>query len=400
MSAAQPSAAARNTCPCCGDMHTREIYRVESVPVQSCVLLGSREDALAFARHSIALRFCDSCGFVYNADFEERLVDYALATEESQHFSATFGRFASELIGDIARRFDLTGKTVVEIGCGKGDFLIELCARSRASGLGIDPGYLDGRQAKAACGRVRFLREYFRPDQVATPPDFVVCRHTLEHIAPVHDFVTDVLGITGGRSDVVFFFETPDAGRVLSEGAFWDIYFEHCSYFSTGTHADLFRRAGMVVTDITLMYGGQYIIQYARPAGAGRSESRRSDGELDALRAVADGFPGRVSSVQERWRDLIETRHNAGKRIAIWGGGSKAVSFLTTLGIESEISAVVDINPFKQGRFLPGSGHKVVAPAALLEAPPDCVIAMNPIYVEEIRSDFRALGLAPEVLAV
>jgi hypothetical protein len=64
------------------------------------------------------------------------------------------------------------------------------------------------------------------------------------------------------------------------------------------------------------------------------------------------------------------------------------------------VQAAVDINPYKQGKFTPGSGHPVIAPGALIEQPPDMVVVMNPIYVGEVRKALAALELYPEVLAV
>jgi hypothetical protein len=93
-------------------------------------------------------------------------------------------------------------------------------------------------------------------------------------------------------------------------------------------------------------------------------------------------------------------RHAAGKRVAIWGGGSKCVSFLTTNGLENEVSTVIDINPFKQGKYLPGTGHEVSAPESLAAAPPDTVIVMNPIYLSEIGATLSEMGTRPELIAV
>jgi hypothetical protein len=89
-----------------------------------------------------------------------------------------------------------------------------------------------------------------------------------------------------------------------------------------------------------------------------------------------------------------------GKKVVLWGSGSKAVSYLTTLGVTDQLQYVVDINPHKHGKFLAGSGHEIVSPEFLVEYQPDAVIVMNPIYLEEIRSDMRRMGLEPETWAV
>lgn len=385
-------------CPACGGHHLAEIYRLDAIPVQSCILLDTAAEARDFARRPLLLMFCNDCGFVFNALFDLAQVDYASTTEESQHFSGTFNRFARELVGEIASLYDLRGKTTLEIGCGKGDFLQELVAQTGTRALGVDPGFIPERLPGADGDDIAFQREYFDPATIATAPDFIVCRHTLEHIPAVGQFLADIATVIAGRQNVGVFFETPDVRRVLAEGAFWDIYYEHCSYFSLGSHARLFRRAGLDVTRLYLAYDDQYIIQYAEPA-AGRPALAAED-DLASMRALAAAFPAKVAQVRAHWTSFVRTRHAAGKRVAIWGGGSKGVSFLTTNGLGAEVAQVIDINPFKQGKFLPGTGHRVSAPESLIATPPDTVIVMNPIYLPEIGAQLAAMGLHPELVAV
>jgi hypothetical protein len=86
-----------------------------------------------------------------------------------------------------------------------------------------------------------------------------------------------------------------------------------------------------------------------------------------------------------------------GRRVVLWGGGSKAVAFLTTLGVQDEIEYAVDINPYKHGTFLAGGGQKIVAPCFLQEYKPDTIVIMNPIYRDEIQLTLAAMGLYPEI---
>ena len=80
-----------------------------------------------------------------------------------------------------------------------------------------------------------------------------------------------------------------------------------------------------------------------------------------------------------------------------WGGGSKGVTFLNTLRDPSPVRAVVDLNPRKAGKFVPGTGQEIVSPEALRQISPDAVIVMNPIYVDEITEHVRSLGLKGEI---
>lgn len=387
-------------CPCCESEVTETIYHVPSIPVHSCVLLGSPEEARAFPRRDLTLAFCDSCGFLFNKDFDEEVMRYSTDFEESQHFSGTFNSFAKTLAKEIADVCDVAGKRVLEIGCGKGEFLAELCRVGGATGLGIDPGYRPDEGRGTQDEALEFIVDHFGPEYEHLTADVVLCRHTLEHIPNTGEFVRSIRGMTGADDDVWIVFETPDAKRVLAEAAFWDIYYEHCSYFSPGTHARLFRQEGFDVTDLQLVYDEQYIVQYARPSADGTRPVLPLEHDLSEMRGLRDTFPERVRRIREEWRSRVCDAHAAGRSVYLWGGGSKAVSFLTTLGLGEEVKAAVDINPYKQGKFTPGTGHPVIAPDALKNDPPDLVVVMNPIYVREIREMLNSLGLDPEVVAV
>lgn len=385
-------------CPACGSDSIADIYRLDAIPVQSSALLNSTAEARGLTRHGLTLSFCDDCGFIFNSTFDLGLVDYASTTEESQHFSDTFNRFAKDLVAEIGSLYDLDGKRTLEIGCGKGDFLQELSRQTGTIGLGVDPGFIPERLRGTNGHAIAFRREYFDPLTIKFPPDFVVCRHTLEHIPEARRFVEQIADVIGGRAEVGILFETPDVRRVLAEGAFWDIYFEHCSYFSLGSHARLFRRAGLDITRLYLGYGDQYIIQYAEPGRGGRPLPQEDD--LATLRALAAEFPARVAEIRARWTDFLREHSSAGRRVAIWGGGSKGVSFLTTNGFGDEVAQVIDINPYKQGKFLPGTGHQVIGPEALKEAAPDVVIVMNRIYLAEVRDQLAKMELDPQLVAL
>jgi hypothetical protein len=84
----------------------------------------------------------------------------------------------------------------------------------------------------------------------------------------------------------------------------------------------------------------------------------------------------------------------------LWGSGSKGVAFLTTLGVGESIDYAVDINPHRQGSYMPTTGQRIVAPAFLAEYRPDVVIIMNPVYRDEIARDLERMALRPEVLAL
>ncbi len=327
------------------------------------------------------------------------LQSYFVSYEETQGFSPRFREFMHELAERWIDRYELQGKDVLEIGCGKGEFLVALCERGAARGIGIDPAIVLERVSGPAASRITFIQDLYDEKYAHLTGDAVVCRHTLEHIHAVGEFLRSIRRSLEQRADTVVLFELPDVFRVLRECAFWDIYYEHCSYFTPGSLARLFRATGFDILALELDYDDQYILVEARP-GSGRTEPLALEEQPEEVARAVEAFGRKLAAVQSRWRAGLEQVRRDGGRAVVWGSGSKGVSFLTTLGITDEIGYVVDINPYKQGKFMAGTGHEIVAPGFLREYRPDLVVAMNPIYREEIQRDLDALGLDARLEAV
>ena len=99
--------------------------------------------------------------------------------------------------------------------------------------------------------------------------------------------------------------------------------------------------------------------------------------------------------------EAANPRHlSARQRVVLWGSLSKGTAFLTTLKIGEEIEYVVDINPFRQNKYMPGTGQKIVGPEFLAEYRPSHIVVMNPIYCKEIQRDLDKMGVKAELLPV
>ena len=82
-----------------------------------------------------------------------------------------------------------------------------------------------------------------------------------------------------------------------------------------------------------------------------------------------------------------------GQRSIVWGGGSKGVTFLNIIETQNHIDYVIDINPRKQNHYIAGTGQQIMPPEFLLDYNPQIIIAMNPIYLGEIKQIIEKLGL-------
>jgi SAM-dependent methyltransferase len=384
------------TCPACTGTRLTSFLSWESVPVHSCLLVPDEDAAVTFPRGDLDLVFCEDCGLVANRVFDAVHNNYSSAYEETQGYSGRFCDFSRALAKQWVDRYGLAGKRVVEIGCGKGEFLVHMAEAGIGRGVGIDPGVHPERIDTEHAGRLSWVQGFFPDDWPGLDADAVVCRHTLEHIAPVGEFMRTVRRAIGDRTDTVVLFELPDVLRVLQEGAFWDVYYEHCAYFSAGSLARLFRATGFEVLDVTRVYEDQYLLIEARPStvpAPGNPYSLEND--MDLLRDGVRDFAAGYESIRGRWLGELGTVHAGGGRSVIWGSGSKGVAFLAALGARAgAVAAAVDINPHKHGMYMAGSGHRIIRPSDLRELRPDLVIAMNPAYRDEIADELDRLGVA------
>jgi hypothetical protein len=101
----------------------------------------------------------------------------------------------------------------------------------------------------------------------------------------------------------------------------------------------------------------------------------------------------------QRWTQRLGELVGSGPT-AVWGAGSKGVTFLNLIEPGREVAAVVDVNPNKVGLHLPGTGQEVVGPEAVAGDAVDHVLVMNPLYLDEISAQLAALGSRAEVIAV
>jgi C-methyltransferase C-terminal domain len=192
----------------------------------------------------------------------------------------------------------------------------------------------------------------------------------------------------------------PEVTRILNLRAFWDIYYEHCSYWSPGSLARAFRIAGFDPIKVWTDYADQYVLIAAKPSAStpGSGGVLPNEEPPAALGAKVRSFAQGVAADRARWRQWLDGLRRAGRKTVLWGGGSKGVAFLTTLDAREGVDYAVDINPRRSGTFIAGTGQQILAPEFLAQYRPDVVIVMSPIYLPEIRAQLDRMGVRPQRL--
>jgi SAM-dependent methyltransferase len=389
------SGDAPRPCPACESLRLTAFFEVSGVPGTTTLLIPTREEALAYPKGDIRLFFCEDCGFISNLLYDPRVTEYSERYEGTQAFSPTFDAYHRELAQSLIDRHGLRGRRALEVGCGQGEFLQLLCSIGDLEGIGFDPAVREDALQREPGLRLRLVRDLYSEAHGDIDADLYCCKMTLEHIPDVAAFVGMLRRSIGERPDAVVFVQVPEVGLILRKSQFYDVMHEHCSYFTPESLRYLFAAQGFEVIGTPIGYQGQHLSLEAHPG-----RPRRLEEPLDELRELCRSFAEHCAERAARWVEVIGSARDAGRRVVLWGSGSKATAFLNALDIESEIEGVVDINPNRWGMYLATCGQEIIAPDRLPERPPDLVIAVNPVYREEIRRQLAEMGLAPELLTL
>src|SRR6516225_8198345 len=384
---------AYDDCLVCGGTLLKPLISISDVPTLCNRLCASEAEAANAPRGDISLTYCLDCGHVVNSAFDHARVNYDGRFENSLSFSPHYRQYADATAQRVINRYGLNGKRIVEIGCGTGDFLRLLCNPGNR-GEGYDPSQPNSRSA-AGRGSFGITGRNFAVED-ALGADFVCCRHVLEHLAEPMDLLRQLHDSMANKADAVVFFEVPNGLFTLDRLGIWDIIHEHVSYFMPSSLVRAFHAEGFRVCWTESAFDDQYLWVEARVDGHVSSSDlpkRPSD-------ALYRSFSVRFADKVVQWRRQIEESRSHGRHVVIWGAGSKGDMFLNLLRVTagSGIDWVVDINPRKQGHFVPLMGQRIVGPDCLLRDPPDLLVVMNPEYESEIRETIENMGIRCEVM--
>jgi len=308
-------------------------------------------------------------GLVYNAAFQPELVVYDEHYQNEQAVSAQF-RAHLEQVADILER-SLGKHAIIEVGCGKGYF-VEMLAQRGFDITGFDEAYEGSNPA--------IEKRYFDAAAGVTGKGLVL-RHVLEHVADPMRFLEQIRDANQGRGTV--YIEVPCFDWICEHRAWFDIFYEHVNYFRL---SDFTRMFG-VVHQSGHLFGGQYMYVVADLASL-------KTPRFDASNPVR--FPDGMAAPRTYSRDAMQ-------QAVMWGGSSKGVIFALRCARNGcPVSTVIDINPAKQGKFIPATGLKVEAPEDVLPRLSDgtAIYVTNSNYLDEIRTlagtTFNYIGIDHE----
>ena len=313
-------------------------------------MYSSRAEAIDCTKGDIRLIEDEETGLVYNTAFDSSLLVYDAHYQNEQAVSVLFKEHLKEVLAIVEKH--MGRGTLVEVGCGKGHFMEMLLDRGLDC-VGFDPAYEGENKKVKKC--------YFNPES-ASIVDGLILRHVLEHIQNPFEFLRELKNTNGGKG--LIYIEVPCFDWICDHNAWFDVFYEHVNYFRL---VDFKRMFGSVLASGKL-FGGQYIYVLA---------------DLETLREPKIDVFDRVRFPSDFTRTIGRCSPNS----LVWGGASKGVIFaLLNERAGKPVRTVIDINPAKQGRYLPYTGLLVQSPVDVLGGLPDgsTIYVMNSNYLSEI----------------
>ncbi|MCI5136866.1 MAG: methyltransferase domain-containing protein [Candidatus Electrothrix sp. AR1] len=317
-------------------------------------MYDTADEAINCPRGEIKLVEDLQTGLVFNAAFKAELMDYDDHYQNEQAVSPRFQQHLYTVAGLIEEA--VGRRSLVEIGCGKG-FFLELLSDKGFDVTGFDPTY-EGTNSK-------IQRKYFASG-VIDQAQGLILRHVLEHIEKPVEFLEQLRLANGGKGKI--YIEVPCFDWICEHRAWFDIFYEHVNYFRISD----FRRFFGEVIDSGRLFGGQYLYVVAELASLRKPQIDANDRVV-----FPDGFLETLGGNMPK------------QRIAIWGGASKGVIFSLLMQKKGyPVSTVIDINPAKQGHFLPATGLRVQSPLEAMKELSDgsIVYVMNSNYLDEVKA--------------
>jgi hypothetical protein len=340
-----------------------------NAPIQTI----TQEQSLA----PIRLRLNWALQFLENDAFDSNLIAYGEHYENSQAYSTKFREHMLFVLSMLKATLP-QDSAIVEVGCGKGDFVAMIEEDAYFNVKGYDASY-DGNNESI---EKRYLNS---SDRIKA--DLVVLRHVLEHVPNPYDFLS-MLKTVFGKSKI--YIEVPNYDWILANKTFFDITYEHVNYFSKRALRFLFQES---TTQHGLLFDDQYQYVISDLSSLNLDFKRRYDSDDWKFISFDELFP----NIEEDIQRFENEAHN--RSVYLWGAATKGCLFLAHCANKNllidKVQFAIDQNPQKIGKYLPGSLIEIKSKSDFFATVKsgDLLLISNPAYKNEIVSQINARGL-------
>ena len=374
------------TCRHCGGSDLRPFVDLGTAPPSNAYLTA---DALGGPEkwYPLRIQVCATCWLVQTEDFADREELFAPDYAYFSSFSTTWLEHAERYVASVVERFGLGASSrVVEIASNDGYLLQDVAARGIPC-VGIEP--TASTAAAARSKGLEVIEEFFgraladRLVGSTGAADLIAANNVLAHVPDINDFAAGIARLL--KPTGVATFEFPHLLRLVRENQFDTVYHEHYSYLSLTAVTRVFAAAGLAVFDVEELptHGGSLRV-YTQRGDTGRHAPGPGLARVAAEEAAAgvtspefyQGFQACAERVKDDLVAFLIGAKRSGRRVAAYGAAAKGNTLINFAGIRVDlVEFVVDRNPAKQGRYLPGSRIPIVDEAHLRrERPTDIVV--------------------------
>jgi len=391
----------KRNCPICNSENSIPIFKHDLLPIYNNERHYCRESALNAKTGKVDFYFCKDCSFMYNRVHDNLLMDYLVDYEVSRKYSQYFNNFLETLCSQINEFYSLKGKTIVEIGCGDGQFLSKLRDLYDFEGYGFEPS-MKKRGKNSAHNGIQFIADYYIKNCLRKKVDLIILRHVLEHQGYPVNFLKNVVNEKEG----FIYTEVPALEWIIDNDQIVAFSYEHCSYFSMNSFKLVHKLNGFECDKLSFTFENEYLQFFGSKACSTKvNKEHNSDcnyfskyNKIENLIIGVTEFTKRIPIIKDRLKSYFTGRED---KTVLWGAGGKGLTLLFLLGIyHYDFPYVVDINQERHGTYVPLTGQKIIAPEELKRIQPETILITNSSYLHEIKRTLNTLNLKSDIQVV
>ncbi len=355
-------------CRVCKSHNIEEIYDFGIQPFSLTYLDSPDQD---FSSHPLMLSLCRSCGFVFIPN----------PVDPEQLYSGSYVETAGcpvpylpELIATVDRLSPkkCSDAFVIEIGCNDGTAMAMFRDYGFTNILGVEPS--QNCSAVARSHGLNILNSFFDSTAVAditnnhSAADIVLCRHVIEHIVELDDFMQAIVSVM--HDDSLLVLEFPNFDWIATAGSYMSIMEQHVNYFGQCSFKRLLSRFGFTpVAEKHYRYAMVYYIKKDQSAKTGIS----AENELDLFFTSLTYFKTLTSEYISQFKSLLADTPGP---IAAFGAGGRGMSMINNSNISSGISWLIDDDKAKCGKYVPFNKLPILPSSSLTTDPPQACIVL------------------------
>jgi len=374
-------------CRFCGNELTFEFINLENSPPSNSFLTEEELNQPEIF-YPLKLFVCDKCFLIQIDEYKKSSEIFDEKYIYFSSFSKSWLNHSKNYVEMIINRFNLNKSSlVIEIASNDG-YLLQYFKKNKIPNLGIEPASKTALVAREK--GIDVIEDYFgivlaqKLKSEDINPDLIIGNNILAHVPDINDFVKG-LKILLNRKGVITM-EFPHIMNLIELNQFDTIYHEHFSYFSFLTVNDIFKFHGLQIFDIERIptHGGSLRIYVKHK----EDDSKKIIGRVKELLGLEISksmnklyfykeFQDKANEIKYNLLDFLISNKKKGKKVIAYGAAAKGNTLLNFCGIKRDlIEFVVDLSPFKQKKYLPGSHIPVVDESKITELKPDFILIL------------------------